>query len=166
MKSSEIKEILVGAAALVVLALVLIVVYGGADKEARAELASYRVFAIFNRIDGLAVGNDVLVSGIPVGRVEGMDLDSDFRARVTMLIDRGVELPIDTAAAIHTDGLFGSKFVILDPGGDEKMLEDGSAIEFTQDSVVVSDLLDLIIREGKAARSQGEEKGQSEKGEQ
>jgi hypothetical protein len=46
------------------------------------------------------------------------------------------------------------------------MLEDGSAIEFTQDSVVVSDLLDLIIREGKAARSQGEEKGQSEKGEQ
>jgi len=68
-------------------------------------------------------------------------------------------LPIDTAAAIHTDGLFGSKFVILDPGGDEKTLEDGSAIEFTQDSVVVSDLLDLIIREGKAARSQGEEKG-------
>jgi phospholipid/cholesterol/gamma-HCH transport system substrate-binding protein len=154
-KSSEIKEILVGAAALVVLALVLIVVYGGADKEARAELASYRVFAIFNRIDGLAVGNDVLVSGIPVGRVEGMDLDSDFRARVTMLIDRGVELPIDTAAAIHTDGLFGSKFVILDPGGDEKTLKDGSTIEFTQDSVVVSDLLDLIIREGKATRSEG-----------
>ena len=161
MKSSEIKEILVGAAALVVLALVLIVVYGGADKEARAELASYRVFAIFNRIDGLAVGNDVLVSGIPVGRVEGMDLDSDFRARVTMLIDRGVELPIDTAAAIHTDGLFGSKFVILDPGGDEKTLKDGSVIEFTQDSVVVSDLLDLIIREGKATRSEGNKGGRS-----
>jgi phospholipid/cholesterol/gamma-HCH transport system substrate-binding protein len=154
-KSSEIKQIVVGVAALVVLALVLIVVYGGADKEARAELAGYRVFATFNRVDGLAVGADVLVSGIPVGRVEGMDLDRDFRARVTMRIDRGVELPIDTAAAIHTDGLFGSKFVILDPGGDEKMLNDGSDIEFTQGSVVVSDLLDLIIREGKATRSEG-----------
>ncbi len=166
MKSGEIKEMVVGAAALMVLALVLIVVYGGADKEARAEFDTYRIFATFNRVDGLAVGAEVMVSGIPVGRVQSMDLDTDFRARVMLRVDRGVELPIDTAAAIQTDGLFGSKFVALDPGGDEKMLEDGSAIEFTQDSVVVSDLLDLIIREGKAARSQGEEKGQSEKGEQ
>ncbi len=166
MKSSEIKEMVVGTAALMVLALVLIVVYGGADKEARAEFDTYRIFATFNRVDGLAVGDEVMVSGIPVGRVQSMDLDTDFRVRITLRVDSGVELPIDTAAAIYTDGLFGSKFVALDPGGDEKMLQDGSAIEFTQDSVVVSDLLDLIIREGKAARSQGEEKGQSEKGEQ
>jgi len=162
-KPSEIKEIVVGAAALVVLAVVLIVVYGGADKEARAELATYRIFATFNRIDGLAVGDEVMVSGIQVGRVQSMEVDADFRARIMLRVDRGVGLPIDTAAAIHTDGLFGSKFVVLDPGGDEKMLEDGGAIEFTQDSVVVSDLLDLIIREGKATRGQSEE-GQSEEG--
>ena len=156
MKSSEIKEIVVGAAALLALALLLIVVYGGADKEARAGLASYRIFATFNRVDGLAVGDDVLVSGIQVGRVQSMELDTDFRARIKLLVDRGVGLPIDTAAAIHTDGLFGSKFVVLDPGGDETMLEDGGVIDFTQDSVVVSDLLDLIISEGNATRSQGE----------
>jgi len=162
-KPSEIKEIVVGAAALVVLAVVLIVVYGGADKEARAELATYRIFATFNRIDGLAVGDEVMVSGIQVGRVQSMEVDADFRARIMLRVDRGVGLPIDTAAAIHTDGLFGSKFVVLDPGGDDKMLEDGGAIEFTQDSVVVSDLLDLIIREGKATRGQSEE-GQGEEG--
>lgn len=165
MKPSEIKEIVVGAAALVVLAVILIVVYGGADKEARAELATYRIYATFNRVDGLAVGDEVMVSGIQVGRVQSMEVDADFRARVMMRVDRGVALPLDTAAAIHTDGLFGSKFVVLDPGGDETMLEDGSVIEFTQDSVVVSDLLDLIIREGKAARGIGE-KGQGEEGEQ
>jgi phospholipid/cholesterol/gamma-HCH transport system substrate-binding protein len=155
-KSSEIKEIVVGAAALAVLALVLVVVYGGADKEARAGLATYRLFATFNRIDGLAVGDEVLVSGIQAGRVQSMELDPDFRARVTLRIDRAVQLPIDTAAAIHTDGLFGSKFVVLDPGGDEKMLEDGSVIEFTQDSVIVSELLDLVISEGKSMRNQDE----------
>ena len=160
MKSGEIKEIVVGATTLAVLALVLVVVYGGADKEARAGLASYKVFATFNRVDGLDVGDEVMVGGIPVGRVESMELDSDFRARVTLRIDRGVQVPIDTAAAIHTDGLFGSKFVVLDPGGDEKMLEEGSSIDFTQDSVVVSDLLDLIIREGKATRSPGEKEEQ------
>ena len=156
MKPSEIKEIIVGAAALAVLAVVLIVVYGGADKEARAGLATYRILATFNRIDGLAVGDEVMVSGIQVGRVQSMEVDANFRARIMLRVDRGVGLPIDTAAAIHTDGLFGSKFVVLDPGGDETMLEDGGVIDFTQDSVVVSDLLDLIISEGNATRSQGE----------
>jgi phospholipid/cholesterol/gamma-HCH transport system substrate-binding protein len=159
-KSSEIKEIVVGAAALMLLALLLIVVYGGADKEARAGLASYRIFATFNRIDGLAIGDEVLVSGIQVGRVQSTELDADFRVRMELRIDRGVALPLDTAAAIHTDGLFGSKFVVLDPGGDEAMLEDGGVIDFTQGSVVVTELLDLIINEGKATR------GRAEKGEQ
>lgn len=156
MKNREIKEIAVGAVALLALALLLIIVYGGADKEARAGLANYRILATFNRVDGLSVGDEVLVSGIQVGRVQSMELDADFRARVTLLIERGVGLPIDSAAAIHTDGLFGSKFVVLDPGGDETMLEDGGFIEFSQDSVVVTDLLDLIISEGKAVRGKGE----------
>ena len=61
-----------------------------------------------------------------------------------------IELPVDSSAAIHTDGLFGSKFVVIDPGGDLAILEDGDEIQYTQDAVIVEDLLDLIISEGKA----------------
>ena len=66
------------------------------------------------------------------------------------------ELPLDTSAAIHTDGLFGSKFVVLEPGAEEDVLQSGDEFTYTQDAVVVSDLLDLIIAEGKAARAKRE----------
>ena len=67
-------------------------------------------------------------------------------------------MPRDTSAAIHTDGLFGGRFLVLDPGGDEETLGDGATIAFTQDAVVISELLDFIIAEGRAARS-GTSKG-------
>ncbi|MGF1640239.1 MAG: MlaD family protein [Rhodospirillales bacterium] len=158
MKSRETWEMIVGGVTLAVLAAILVAVYGGVDKEARAGLAGYRIVGTFNRVDGLAIGNPVTVGGIEVGRIEGMELDNDFRVRLAMRIDRRIALPLDTAAAIHTDGLFGSKFVVLDPGGDETALPDGGLIDFTQDSVVVGDLLELIIREGRAARRQDEPK--------
>ena len=36
---------------------------------------------------------------------------------------------------------------------EEKIIKNGSIINFTQDAVVVSELLDLIISEGKANRA-------------
>ena len=73
---------------------------------------------------------------------------------VTFWIDGDVKIPKDSSAAIHTDGLFGSKFISLGPGAEEALLKDGDTITFTQDAVVVSELLDLIISEGKAKRAQ------------
>ena len=51
-------------------------------------------------------------------------------------------------------GLFGSKFVVLEPGAEEALLTSGGELNFTQDAVVVSDLLDLIISEGHVARGE------------
>ena len=75
-------------------------------------------------------------------------------------MDSSVRLPADTSAAIHTDGLFGSKFVVLEPGGEETYLGDGDVITFTQDAVIVSELLDLIIAEGRARRAAPAAEGQ------
>ena len=68
-------------------------------------------------------------------------------------MDAGVQLPEDTAAAIHTDGLFGSKFVVLLAGGEDATIKPGGAITHTQDALIVSELLELIIAEGRAARA-------------
>ncbi|MGZ9063598.1 MAG: MlaD family protein, partial [Allosphingosinicella sp.] len=151
--SAEIREICVGGLAIALLAGTLAMFYSGRPQDAGAGIESNRIFADFNRIDGLAPGAEVRLSGIPVGRVEAASLAEGFRVRITMLIESEVQLPADTAASIQTDGLFGAKSMVLDPGGDERMLADGDAISFTQDAVVVGDLLDLIIAEGRAARS-------------
>lgn len=147
------REIFVGAISLLLLAVILIVSYEGNRESARIPGGGYRVYATFNSVGGVAPGMPVEVAGIPVGAVEGIDLSGDYRARVAMRIDPDIRLPRDTSAAIHTDGLFGGKFMSLVPGGDTAMLQDGSTIAFTQDSVVISDLLDLIIAEGRANRA-------------
>jgi phospholipid/cholesterol/gamma-HCH transport system substrate-binding protein len=153
-KSAEKREVVYGGLAVLFFMAVFGVFYSGQHQKATAGLTEYTIYATFNRIDGLDVGTEVRLSGIPIGTVEELTLTSNFRARVTMRLHQGVELPADTSAAIHTDGLFGSKFVTLDPGGDEVALKNGDTITFTQDAVVVSDLLDLIIAEGKSRRAE------------
>ena len=93
------------------------------------------------------------MGGIRVGRVTNMDLDSKFRAVVTMDVDSQFPYTLDTSAAIHTDGLFGVKFIVLEPGAEEAVLSSGDEISLTQDAVVVGDLLELIISEGNVAKA-------------
>ena len=149
--SREAREIVIGGAVIVVLALVLAYSYGGS--RVKPAVGVYTLIAKFNRVDGLAEGADVFLAGIKVGTVSGQTLDDNYRAVVALQLDSAVRLPADTAVAIHTDGLFGDKFVVLDPGGDEDTLEPGDEITFTQDAMIVSELLDLIISEGKALRN-------------
>jgi len=153
-KSGEKREVIYGGVAILFFMAIFGVFYSGQHQKAAAGLTEYTIYATFNRIDGLDVGTEVRLSGIPIGTVEHLDLTSNYRARVTLLLQQSVKLPADTSAAIHTDGLFGSKFVTLDPGGDDTILQDGDTITFTQDAVVVSDLLDLIIAEGKSHRNE------------
>lgn len=153
----ELREIAVGAACFVLFVVVLLLSYTGAPMARDAANPAYRVFATFNRVDGLRVGDDVQVAGVPIGEVEAMTLLPNHRVKVTFRVADDVPLPTDTSAAIQTDGLFGSKFVVLEPGGDEQLLKDGGSILYTQDSLVVSELLDLIIAEGRAQRASSAE---------
>jgi len=110
------------------------------------------VMAKFNKVDGLSEGSEVRLGGIRIGSVAKMVLDEKFRAVVSFKLDGGINLPKDSSAAIQTDGLFGSKFVVLEPGASEESLKTGGEFRLTQDAMVVSDLLDLIISEGHVAR--------------
>lgn len=155
--NAEVKEISVGAVVFAVFLGVMVYVYSG-QNDLADEGNGTRVSASFNRIDGLVEGDPVYLSGVRIGSVEKMWLNKDFRAVITFWINGDIKIPKDSSAAIHTDGLFGSKFVVLEPGAEEAPLTDGSTITFTQDAVVVSELLDLIISEGKANRAQEKNK--------
>lgn len=150
--SPNAREIAVGGLAFLALVLMLGFLYGGREMTAKAASNDYAVIATFNRVDGLLVGAPVRLAGIQVGTVDGQYLDVHYRAVTTLKIDADVKLPTDTSVAIHTDGLFGAKYVVLEPGGDEEYLGAGDEINFTQDAVIVAELLELIIAQGKANR--------------
>ena len=67
-------ETLMGAVVLAVALVFLVFVYSRADV---GTVRGYELVAKFDRIDGLTVGTDVLVSGIKVGTVVDQRLDPE-----------------------------------------------------------------------------------------
>ena len=109
----------------------------------------YVLLARFTRVDGLTIGSEVRTAGIAIGTVTALELDERNQAVVVMRIDPDVRFDIDATAAIVTDGLFGAKFVRLDIGGADEMIESDGEIFLTQEALIIEDLLELIIRQGR-----------------
>lgn len=164
MTKRETREIAIGAVTALILAGAFAFISGRSELSAESVAGHYRLKALFNRVDGLLPGDEVQLSGIRVGTVEDQALDDAYHAVLTLTIRDEVKLPEDTSAAIHTTGLFGSKYVVLEPGGSFDYLEDGDTISYTQDALVVEDLLELIISEGKANRKRREEEATGDAG--
>jgi phospholipid/cholesterol/gamma-HCH transport system substrate-binding protein len=154
--TSDVRQTLVGGLVVIAFALVLIFSYGGPDLKSGG---GYYLTANFNRVDGLVEGDEVRLGGIKVGTVIKRFLDENYRAILRFEIDSGIELPIDTSVAIHTDGLLGTKFAVLEPGGEEEYLQPGDEIAFTQDALIVEELLELIISEGRARQAKQRQGG-------
>ena len=102
----------------------------------------YHVTADFDNASGVSVGSDVRIAGIKVGSVIGQSLNpANFQARIDMLINREVKISDDSSAKIASEGLLGSNFISLGPGGSETKLADGDAISYTQGSIDVWSLI-------------------------
>ncbi len=147
--NSRTREVLIGAAVVMVGAAMLVHSYG---RTGRADVNGYDLVARFDKADGLGIGGDVRLSGVKVGRVTGQKLDDRYRAVITMRVAGQVALPEDSAALIQTDGLLGAKYIALQPGADDANLTPGQELRYTQGAVNVQDLLDLIISQAEAKR--------------
>jgi phospholipid/cholesterol/gamma-HCH transport system substrate-binding protein len=149
----DVREVLAGVLVLIGVGLLLAYIAGGKPVAAIVTDSDYTLNATFNRLDGLLPGAAVRMAGLRVGSVEGYKLGPDYRPVLTVRINSSVKLPLDSSIAIQTDGLFGAKFVVLEAGGDEENFSPGSEIEYTQDPLIISDLLELIISQGKNAKA-------------
>ena len=110
----------------------------------------YKVHARFGRTDGLLVGDLVRLSGVNVGRVVKAELDENFNAILTLEIKDSVKIPDDSSASIVSSAVMGSKYIEIDVGSSEDYLEPDGEFEYTQDAMVIEELLDRIVDMGKA----------------
>ena len=108
--------------------------------------SGYQVIAKFDNADGISGGSDVKIAGIKIGSVVEQSLDvQNYRAVLHLNITNGVAIPSDSSAKISSEGLLGSKYISISPGGDEENLKSGDEIEYTQSSVNFEDLLGKFI---------------------
>lgn len=142
-RGGTLAETLIGAAvvvaALAVLGFFLLFrnAAGGEGYEINARLA---------KVDGLGIGTEVRLAGIKIGSVTRLELDPrTYLVTVHMRIDDAIQIPTDSSLLINQANLLGTPYLSITPGGDEKMIASGGAIENTQ-SVNATDLMSLVSR--------------------
>ena len=101
----------------------------------------------FNRIDGINENSEVRISGTQVGKVMSMQIINN-KPLIKLALNKDLLIPDDSSLSIQTDGLFGKKYISLEPGGSEKFLNSGEKIFLTEDSILIQDLLKKIIQIG------------------
>lgn len=136
-------ETILGGVVLVVAGLFLVFAYSNSGIQA---VSGYEVFAKFDRIDGLKNGGDVRMSGIKVGTVLSQEIDPEtYLAVVRLSVAPSIKLPLDSAAEIVSDGLLGGKYLSLVPGAEEKMIQPGGEIKFTQSPLNLESLISQFM---------------------
>jgi phospholipid/cholesterol/gamma-HCH transport system substrate-binding protein len=102
----------------------------------------YKVIAEFDNAEGIDIGTDVRLAGIKIGTVTGQSLNAEnYMARLELTLDPKVSLSDDTAAKVTSEGLLGSKFISMEPGGSETKLAEGSLMTLTQGAVDIWSLI-------------------------
>ena len=109
----------------------------------------YQVNAQFQNIGSLRPGAAVRISGVEIGKVESIALQSSYNgfiANVSLkLMTQYNKIPSSYAAAIDTSGILGDSFVKLQPSDldipglyENKYLQNGSTIELSNTSSAIN----------------------------
>lgn len=70
----------------------------------------------FQSMAGVDLKSPVKIAGVDIGKVEGIRLDEDNVAELTLRIVDGVEVPEDSEAVVRATGLMGEKHIEIIPG--------------------------------------------------
>jgi phospholipid/cholesterol/gamma-HCH transport system substrate-binding protein len=137
-------ETIIGAAVIAVAAGFFFYAYQASGAGAARD--GMTLEAEFDNIEGINVGSDVRLAGIKIGTVIAQKINPEnYQAVVTMALDHSVALSDDSAAKITAEGLLGSKFVAIDPGGSETKLASGGVITQTQGAVDIWSLINKAM---------------------
>jgi phospholipid/cholesterol/gamma-HCH transport system substrate-binding protein len=137
----DLAETLIGLAVVVVAALFF--VFAAQQGGAGPAPAGYSVKAAFPRVDGVAKGTEVRLSGVKVGAVTDVTMlpNRNYWVMVEFTLRSDVKIPTDSTARILADGLLGGAHLALEAGGAEEALPPGAELMNTEGSM---DLLSLL----------------------
>jgi phospholipid/cholesterol/gamma-HCH transport system substrate-binding protein len=117
----------------------------------------YELTAEFDNADGIGIGSDVRMSGVKIGTVTSQELDmTTYQAVLRMSIDPSLKLPDDTSAKVTSEGLLGSKFVALEPGGSPDKLAAGDRIAYTQGAIDIWSLVSQFMFDSNSSAPAGD----------
>ena len=95
----------------------------------------------FNYTEGLEIGSDVVLAGIDVGKVTDLELQDDG-VLVSGSINNEYDIPSDSILIIRSNGIFGKKSLLIEPGLGDIIKDKYYEFTDTKDSYSV----DMFLR--------------------
>lgn len=136
-------EAIMGAVVITVAGFFLYFAYSSSHSNLQG---GYLLYAKFDRIDGLNVGSDVKLSGVKVGTIQSLEIDSQtYQAKVSILLRQDIKLPDDSSAEVASESLLGGKYIALLPGGSEQFIAEKQYIPYTQSSISFESLISKYL---------------------
>lgn len=130
---SNVVEAIMGAIVLAIAGIFLSIAYQASSSVSDNGAVLY---AKFDRIDGLVVGNDVKMSGVKIGKIFKIAIDPDtFLAVVSFTVSPHLRIPKDSSAEIVSESFMGGKYIALVPGGAEETFANGDTVTYTQSAL-------------------------------
>ncbi|MBA9007602.1 MCE family protein [Thermomonospora cellulosilytica] len=103
----------------------------------------YELTATFDDVTGLLTGDQVKISGVPVGRVNEIGIRQG-RAVVVLEVDRDVRIPEDSTAAVQWRNVMGQRVISLEPGRSAVKLGPGDRIRHTRSVVDLGEIVNAL----------------------
>lgn len=111
-----------------IVGLIAVLATGCSLRTAGSPKGDLELTAEFDDVSNLVVGHSVQLADVAVGTVTDIELVDDRRARVTMSIEDGVELPVGTSAALSKTSLLGEQYVELRPPAEGAPVVGGGGL--------------------------------------
>lgn len=91
---------------------------------------TFTTHAIFKNVEGLKEGDNVWLSGVKIGTVKAVKIVKEGRVVVTLSLKdkQNKFIKQNATASIGSDGLVGSKIVVIRPGDADQILQDTDTI--------------------------------------
>ncbi|MGW0036031.1 MlaD family protein [Gordonia sp. NPDC003376] len=138
---ATIRKPLIGFSLFAVVALLLTyIIYSTLERSVSGDTTGFDT--TFSDASGLAVGDDVRMAGVRVGRVDAIELDGG-KAKVTFEVQDSQPMYTTTKAAIRYQNLIGQRYLALSlADGEARPLAAGSSLrQPSEDSFDVTRLL-------------------------
>ena len=97
----------------------------------------------FNRVSGVSEKSHVKMAGVDIGKVHSIELEGR-KAKVTINLDKGIRVPIDSVASIRSAGLLGEKFIEISPGESAAFVENGTTLPKSIDPTDIDEMMSKL----------------------
>ncbi|KAF8818784.1 outer membrane lipid asymmetry maintenance protein MlaD [Rickettsia endosymbiont of Cardiosporidium cionae] len=106
----------------------------------------YELSANFQNINGIKIYSDVKISGVKIGYVKNIILNSMLgTVELALCIKNDVLIPNDSQASILTNGVLGNKYININIGSSNINLTNNNKFVFTQSSINLENILEKLI---------------------